>query len=99
MDYYFAILAMMFSASTFFFEERVKFPAIFPVLAKRLIYSALYRPFFSALGISALISQIWTVPAGYEGGLHLSRKGELFRINTDCNQVHSFVENSHKDVS
>ena len=36
MDYYFAILAMMFLASTFFFEERVKFPAIFPVLAKRL---------------------------------------------------------------
>lgn len=66
-DYYFAILAMMFLASTFFFEERVKFLAIFPVLAKRLIYSALYSPFFSALGISPHISQIWKVPAGYEG--------------------------------
>jgi len=57
-------------------------PAIFPVLAKRLIYRVLYRPFFSALGISAHISQIWKVPAGYEGGSKLSKEGELLSINT-----------------
>ena len=57
-------------------------PAIFPVLAKRLIKRALYPPYFSALGISAHISQIWKVPAGYEGGSKLSREGDLFSINT-----------------